>query len=447
MMETEHSNNSSFKHSAFNSASLFKRSALVTPGGVHSPVRAFKGLHEKPLFFDRASGPYVYSVEGSRYIDFCMSFGPFILGHRDEEVEESVKEMISKLWSVGASEPYSLRLAEWVSSEISFVEALRFVSSGTEAVMSALRLARGFTGRNKIVKFDGCYHGHVDSMLVRAGSGLAGSGSSSRQSEGLSDSAISDTLVSSLDDEKGLEELFQNHGSEIAALIIEPLPANYGLLPQREEFIKKIFLLSKKYGSLVIFDEVISGFRVSLGGMADLWNVKPDLVCYGKVIGGGFPIGAFGGRADIMKFIAPEGGVYQAGTLSAHPVTMTAGLSTLKKLKRENVFEKIEKRAKKWTTNLENEIEKRGLDWRCVCMSSLFWWVSETKNPIRKVTDIPLEHEEQFKYLFSFLLKKNIYLSPSPYEVNFLSLAHTDEILQESASHILKAMEFIAEKR
>src|SRR5881227_1370392 len=324
------------------SGKYFERALHVCPGGVHSPVRAFKGVGGTPIFFRSAQGAKLISVDGREYIDFCQSFGPLMLGHRDPDVSGAVEEAIETAWSFGACEPYSLELAEWITSRLSWVEMLRFVSSGTEAVMSALRVARAATNRNRILKFEGCYHGHSDPLLVKAGSGLAGESASS--SAGVSDQVASDTLVASLDDEDSVRDVFDQHGNEIAAVILEPLPANYGLLIQRREFIDEVINVARANGALVIFDEVISGFRVALGGMAEVLGIRPDLVTYGKVIGGGFPVAAYGGRKDLMELVAPVGPVYQAGTLSANPVGMRAGLATLQKVVRVNVYDQLERR-------------------------------------------------------------------------------------------------------
>ena len=285
------------------SRKYFERALRVCPGGVHSPVRAFKGVGGSPIFFRSAQGAKLTSVDGREYIDFCQSFGPLMLGHRDPDVSGAVEEAIETAWSFGACEPYSLELAEWITSRLSWVEMLRFVSSGTEAVMSALRVARAATNRNRILKFEGCYHGHSDSLLVKAGSGLAGVAASS--SAGVSSQVASETLVAPLDDEDAVRKVFDEFGKEIAAVILEPLPANYGLLIQRREFIEEVAKIAREHGALVIFDEVISGFRVALGGMAEVLGVRPDLVTYGKVIGGGFPVACYGGRRDLMELVAP----------------------------------------------------------------------------------------------------------------------------------------------
>ena len=419
------------------SEALFERSKKLSPGGVHSPVRSFKGLGRPPVFFKSALGSKLKSVEGKEYIDYCMSFGPLILGHRDPEVSAAVHEMVDTAWSFGACEIYSLELAEWIAGEIPFVEKLRFVSSGTEAVMSALRVARAATGRQKVLKFDGCYHGHADSLLVKSGSGLAGEANSS--SAGVSENVAKETLVISLNDEAALEKVFSERGSEIAAIILEPLPANYGLLIQRKEFIQKIVQLAHKHSALVIFDEVISGFRVALGGMAEILQIKPDLVCYGKVIGGGFPVGCYGGRRDLMDLVAPLGPVYQAGTLSANPVGMRAGLVTLKKMKRISGWKTLDERGKEFTEVLRKKMDNIGAGLQVDHFGSLFWIHQQTKNPIRRIEEVPTGQGEIFKKLFLKALDLGIYLAPNAYEVGFLSLAHSAEDLKETIEKITEA--------
>ena len=421
------------------SRELFERSLHLSPGGVHSPVRAFKSVGGTPLFFRSAQGAILTSVEGDDYIDFCQSFGPLMLGHRDPEVGEVVKEAIDTAWSFGACEPYSLELAEWIISRLPWVEMLRFVSSGTEAVMSALRVARAATGRSRILKFEGCYHGHADSLLVKAGSGLAGVAASS--SAGVSEQVASETLVASLDDEESVRAVFDKHGSEIAAVILEPQPANYGLLLQRREFIEETVNLARQHGALVIFDEVISGFRVAMGGMAEVLGVQPDLVTYGKVIGGGFPVGAYGGRRDLMEMVAPSGPVYQAGTLSANPVGMRAGLATLQKIERVGAFETLEKRTAQFCDRLNATFEERDLPVQITSTASLFWLHAKTDKVIRRLEDIPAHHAENFARIFHGALGRGVYFAPSGYEVSFMSLAHTEELLERAAGAIVEAVE------
>jgi glutamate-1-semialdehyde 2,1-aminomutase len=417
------------------SEDLFDRASRITPGGVHSPVRAFKGVGGTPVFFRSAQGATMNDVEGREYIDFCQSFGPLILGHRDPEIAEAVREAIDTAWSFGACEPYSLELSEWITSRLPWVEMLRFVSSGTEAVMSALRVARAATGRNRILKFEGCYHGHSDPLLVKAGSGLAGEAASS--SAGVSDQVAGDTLVAPLDDETAVAEIFNKHSEEIAAVILEPLPANYGLLMQRREFIDEVIRLARANGALVIFDEVISGFRVALGGMAEVLGIRPDLVTYGKVIGGGFPVAAYGGRRDLMELVAPAGRVYQAGTLSANPVGMRAGLATLQKVEQENVYAQLKDRTRAFCDRLNGKLGS----FQITYTASIFWLHSATAEPIRRIEQIPATNATAFAQIFHAALDRGVYLSPSGYEVNFLSLAHGDDLLARAHDAILEAVE------
>src|SRR5712691_7914424 len=372
------------------SREYFDRGQRITPGGVHSPVRAFKSVGGTPIFFRSAQGATMMSVDRREYIDFCQSFGPLMLGHRDPDVSCAVREAIETAWSFGACEPYSLELAEWITSRLPWVEMLRFVSSGTEAAMSALRIARAATERNRILKFEGCYHGHSDSLLVKAGSGLAGVAASS--SAGVSPNVASETLVAPLDDENRVRQIFAEHGKDIAAVILEPLPANYGLLIQRREFIEQTVKIAREHGSLVIFDEVISGFRVALGGMAEILGMRPDLVCYGKVIGGGFPVACYGGRKDLMELVAPVGPVYQAGTLSANPVGMRAGLATLQKVESFNVYDQLERRTTQFCERLNSNFKQRGQPVQITNTASIFWLHSATDQPIRRIEQIPAEN-------------------------------------------------------
>jgi len=357
----------------------------------------------------------------------------------------AVEEMISTTWSFGACEPYSLELAEWITSRLPWVEMLRFVSSGTEAAMSALRVARAATERNKILKFEGCYHGHSDSLLAKAGSGLAGASASS--SAGVSANIANETLVAPLDDEDAVRRIFAEHGSEIAAVILEPLPANYGLLIQRREFIEETVRLARAHGSLVIFDEVISGFRVALGGMAEVLGMRPDLVTYGKVIGGGFPVACYGGRRDLMELVAPVGPVYQAGTLSANPVGMRAGLATLQKIERVDAYRQLEERTARFCDELNSELSRHSLPFQLARTASIFWFHSRTDNMIRRIDQIPSYHAEEFARVFHAALDGGVYLSPSGYEVNFMSLAHSDELLERARKAILDAVKEIGRKK
>lgn len=421
------------------SREYFERALRVSPGGVHSPVRAFKSVGGAPLFFRSARGGTMTSVDGREYIDFCQSFGPLMLGHRDPEVAEAVQEAIATAWSFGACEPYSLELAEWITSRLPWVEMLRFVSSGTEAVMSALRVARAATGRNQILKFEGCYHGHSDSLLVKAGSGLAGAAASS--SAGVSANVASETLVAPLDDEEAVRKIFAEQGNDVAAVILEPLPANYGLLIQRREFIAETVKIAREHGALVIFDEVISGFRVALGGMAEVLGMRPDLVTYGKVIGGGFPVACYGGRKDLMELVAPAGPVYQAGTLSANPVGMRAGLATLQKIERVKAYAQLEQKTAAFCDGLNFDLQERGLPFQLTRTASIFWLHAQANDVIRRIDQIPAGHSTAFAKVFHGALARGVYLAPSGFEVGFMSLAHDDEIIERARAAIIRAIE------
>jgi glutamate-1-semialdehyde 2,1-aminomutase len=416
-------------------AALHARSLKVAPGGVHSPVRSFRNMGVGPLYFKAASGAYLEDVTGARYVDFCQSFGPLILGHRDPDVEKEVLEMVKTAWTFGAPEPYSLELAEWITARLPWVQKLRFVSSGTEAVMSTLRVARAATGREKVLKFEGCYHGHSDSLLVKAGSGLAGESAAS--SAGISAAMAEQTLVVPLDDEAALEQVFEMHGPEIACVVIEPLPANYGLLPQRQEFLETVAALARAHGSLLFFDEVISGFRTGIGGMAGITGITPDLVTFGKIVGGGFPVGCYGGRADLMDLVAPVGPVYQAGTLSANPVGMRAGLATLQKCEKQEVWQELEERMQAFAAAITEGLE--GTTFSLTHYGSLFWLHPRAAQGFRSVANLPQDLGARFAPLFRAALARGIYLPPNGYEVGFLSLAHTPEILQSAAKAISEA--------
>jgi len=407
---------------------LFEKSLKYVPGGVHSPVRSFKGLHTTPRFIKNAKGAHITDEDGKEYIDFCMSFGPLILGHQNEIVKERVIKALDNGWSFGACERYSLELAEFLINKISFVDKIRFTNSGTEAVMAAIRIARGHTKKSKILKFNGCYHGHTDSMLIKAGSGLAGTSTSS--SAGVTEQTSSETLICELGDIKLVEEIFTKNKNEIAAVFIEPLPANNGLLVQTHEYLKQLRELCNKHNTLLVFDEVISGFRVGFGGMAEKLNIEPDIVTYGKIIGGGFPVGAVAGKSEIMDVLAPIGEVYQAGTLSANPVAMVAGLANLEQLtpdfynKLETQSEDIYKVFTQWFAKSEFS------DYSLKSYSSLFWPIPTTNN-ILNPHEVPKNINERFYKLFETLLNKGVYLSPNAFEVGFVSIAHDQKIAQE----------------
>ena len=417
---------------------LYERALATAPGGVHSPVRAFHGVGGTPIFFASAHGARLTDVTGLNYIDFCMSFGPLILGHRDRVVAEAVHEAVDRGWTFGACEPYSLALAEWMLTRVPWVERVRFVSSGTEAVMSAIRVARAATARSRVLKFEGCYHGHADGMLVRAGSGLAGRSAAS--SDGVPDGTLVHTLVAPLDNEQAIDDAFADARGDLAAVILEPVPANYGLLPQRHGWLQHLVNRARQEGALIIFDEVITGFRSGVGGAAGLFAVEPDLVCYGKVIGGGFPVAAYGGRADLMSRVAPVGPVYQAGTLSANPVGMRAGLVTLEQMADRDGWTTLEGRAAAFVHALAERLAGVAPELAIARHASMFWIHRRSHDgPIRRPDRIPESHAGWYARFFHAALAHGVYLPPSPYEVSFLSLAHDELALALAADALFDA--------
>lgn len=396
------------------------RALATAPGGVHSPVRAFRSVGGTPRFIARAEGARLTDVDGKSYIDFCMSFGPLILGHQDPDVASAARDALADGWSYGAAEPYSVALAEWILQRLPFLDRVRFVSSGTEAVMSALRVARAATARAAVLKFDGCYHGHADAMLVKAGSGLAGVGDAS--SAGITPGTVADTLVAPLDNDEALNAVFDSHGGRIAAAIIEPLPANHGLQPQRRAFLRLLADRCRRSGALLIFDEVISGFRVELTGMAGLTGIEPDLACYGKVIGGGFPVAAYAGRRELMDLVAPAGRVYQAGTLSANPVAVRAGLAALRKMEAAGGWRVLNERTAAFCATLRATMSGIPQAPEIIQEGSLFW-----------MTQPEGVDAAWFGRLFHHALEAGVYLPPSAYEVCFLSMAHDGPTLDTAA--------------
>jgi len=417
------------------SEQLAKLARQVIPGGVNSPVRAFKAVGGTPRVIERSEGPYLFDVDGNRYLDFCCSWGPLILGHADPDVVAAVQAQVEKGMTFGASTELEYQLADLIVSLVDPVEQIRFVSSGTEAVMSAIRLARGFTGRDMILKFEGCYHGHSDCLLVKAGSGLVTFGQPS--SAGVPAAVTKDTAVLSLDDEEALVRFFAENGDRLAAVIIEGIPANNGLLIQRHEYIRLIRSLTERHGALLIFDEVITGFRIGLGGAAAYYGIRPDLMTFGKIIGGGMPVGAFGGRTDIMQMIAPTGPVYQAGTLSGNPVAMTAGLVTLKKLASGSIFSTLEDRNRRFVRSLTRQLE--GLQVTVVGVGSIFWLVFQSDMP-RAAHQISPDGIAHFNRMHERVLNSGVYLPPSGYEVCFISTAHTDALLEDAAKVLVDAI-------
>jgi len=414
------------------STQWFDRALEVLPGGVSSPVRAFRSVGGTPPVIRNAEGAYVHDVDGNRYLDFVGSWGPLILGHANRHVVKAVADAVQRGMSFGAPSAVEIELAEEVVAGYPGIEQVRFVSSGTEAVMSAVRLARGATGRDIIVKFSGCYHGHADHLLVAAGSGLATFGTPS--SQGVPEPIAGLTRVLPLDDDDALAALFDREGDRVAAAIIEPVPANNGLLLQRPRFLATLRELCTRHGALLIFDEVISGFRLGPGGAAALYGMQPDLATFGKVIGGGMPVGAFGGPREIMQHLAPTGGVYQAGTLSGNPVAMTAGLTTLKYLQRYDCWEGLEELGQYLKQRLGSVLNRSGIPAAVVRIGSIFWIAWGSSSAPASAEAIHPDAARIYRDVFHGLLERGIALAPSAYEVGFLSLAHTPEHIDRLAT-------------
>lgn len=401
---------------------LFQRAQAKIPGGVNSPVRAWKGVGGTPLFITRGQGAHVYDSDGNRYVDFVGSWGPLICGHAHAEILRVLGKTARSGTTFGAPTEHEVKLAEVVVRLMPSLQKIRLVSSGTEATMSAIRVARAYTGRSKIVKFDGCYHGHADGLLVKAGSGIATLGLP--DSPGVPPGFAKETLVAKYNDVISVGKLFERHGKNIAALIVEPVCGNMGVIPPEKDFLISLRKITRRYGALLIFDEVITGFRVALGGAQSVYGVTPDLTCLGKILGGGLPLAAFGGRRQIMDLVAPEGPVYQAGTLSGNPLAVAAGLATLGLLARPGTYARLEAKGKK----LEEEFAKVlkrfsivGAINRIGSMMTLFFGVEQVRN----ADDARSCDRERFARYFHGMLRRSIYLPPAPFEAMFVSLAHT----------------------
>lgn len=418
---------------------LYKTSSKHFPGGVNSPVRAFKSVDGTPVFIAKANGAYVTDVDGNEYIDFCASWGPMILGHNNQEIKNAVIEAAENGLSFGAPTVQENELAELLIGNNKYIEKIRFVSSGTEAVMSAIRLARGYTGKDKIVKFEGCYHGHADHLLVKAGSGLVTFGSSS--SAGVPESFVNETLVLPLNNKEALEKVFEEYKDEIACIIIEPIPANNGLLLQEKKYLEFVIEIAHRNCALVIFDEVISGFRVGFDGAAGYYGIQPDIITYGKIMGGGMPVGCYGASAQIMSSIAPDGDVYQAGTLSGNPVAMSAGRAALTVLSKDGFYEDQERRTQDFVGKLKTYISEKGYNIYVATIGSIFWMVYGNENKIQSPDQISDEAGKYFKAIFGRLLDRGVYLGPSGYEVGFVSAAHTPEILDKALNEIIEVLD------
>jgi len=418
------------------STSLFEQAKQVIPGGVNSPVRAFRGVGGSPLFITSAKGAYLTDADGNNYIDYVGSWGPMILGHARDEVIAAIQQAATRGTSYGAPTELEIQLAEEVIEAFPSIEKLRLTSSGTEATMSALRVARGFTGRPRIVKFEGCYHGHGDSLLVKAGSGVATLGLP--DSPGVLPEVAANTITVPFNDAAALEQVFDEVGGQIACVIIEPVVGNMGCVPPQEGYLQAIRAITEKHGAVLIFDEVMTGFRVSLGGAQQLYGIKPDMTCLGKIIGGGLPVGAFGGRREIMDVVAPVGPVYQAGTLSGNPLAVTAGLTTLRLLKSLNPYPQLELATAKLVEGLGAAAKQAGITTTSNRVGSMFTGFF-TDQPVTDWTSASRSNREAFGRFFHAMLDEGVYLAPSQFEAGFVSIEHTDEIIERTIEAARKA--------
>jgi glutamate-1-semialdehyde 2,1-aminomutase len=412
---------------------LFERAQKTIPGGVNSPVRAFQQVGGIPRFVSRAKGPYFWDVEDKRYIDLIMSWGPMIVGHANPEVVEAVKKAAETSFSYGAPTEGEIELAEHICALVPSIEQVRMVSSGTEATMSALRLARGHTGRDLIIKFEGCYHGHADSLLVKAGSGLltfADSTQNAPSSGGVPQDLVKHTLVLPYNDVAAIEEVFKKQGDQVAAVILEPIAGNMNLIQPSKAFLSAIRDLTSKHGSVLIYDEVMTGFRVALGGAQSLQGIIPDLTCLGKVMGGGMPMAAFGGKKEIMSKLAPLGNVYQAGTLSGNPVAVAAGLKTLEIVSRAGFYDCLTTQTQKLMAGLKQAADKAGIPFTVDSVGGMFgfYFVDKVPTTFEAATKMDIE---AFKKFFHAMLDEGIYLAPSAYEAGFTSITHDDAVLAQ----------------
>jgi glutamate-1-semialdehyde 2,1-aminomutase len=426
------------------SAELYEKAKTFFPGGVNSPVRAFKSVYGTPLFIAKGDGCHVWDADGNQFIDFCCSWGPLILGHNHPKVKEKVIEVMQNGMSFGAPTALENELAELLLKHNKFIKKLRFVSSGTEAVMSAIRLARGYTKRDKILKFEGCYHGHSDSLLVKAGSGLVTFGETS--SAGVPKSFAKETVVVALNDRGALEKAFEKFKDNIAAVIIEPIPANNGLLLQTKEYLQFLRNICTQNGTLLIFDEVISGFRVGFEGAAGYYDIQPDIITYGKIIGGGLPVGCYGASAGIMGSISPDGPVYQAGTLSGNPVAMAAGIAQLHELLRMGFYRDLNNKAEEFAESIQRFATARNYKFKVFHIGSIFWFAFTDKDTISRADEIDPASMEKFKIMHRELLNRGIYLGPSGYEVGFVSAAHTKIELEKAKRAIFDSLDLVFRK-
>ena len=412
------------------SEELFDRAVKVIPGGVNSPVRAYGAIGIAPRFIDRADGCHIYDVDGKEYVDYIDSWGPMILGHNFPEVKESVLKACEKGLSFGCATAIEVEMAEFICDHIPHVDMVRMVNSGTEAVMSAVRVARGFTGKNKIIKFAGCYHGHSDAMLVSAGSGVMTIGVP--DSAGVPKGCTEDTMTAVYNDLDSVRALMEQADGQTAAVIVEAVGANMGVVPPKKGFLEGLRKLCDEYGALLIFDEVITGFRLAFGGAAEYFGVTPDLVTYGKIIGAGMPVGAYGGRREIMELVSPVGKVYQAGTLSGNPIAMAAGLTQLKYLyEHQEIYKDLEEKGKRLYGGMEKILAEKNLPYHINHVSSL-GSLFFTEQEVVDYTSAKSSDTKAFSEYFKGMLAQGIHMAPSQFEAMFLSVAHTDEIIDQT---------------
>jgi glutamate-1-semialdehyde 2,1-aminomutase len=422
-----------------NSAKLFERACEVIPGGVNSPVRAFNSVDAEPIFIQRGSGSKIYDVDANEYIDFCGSWGPLILGHADPEVLEAVATTAINGLSFGTCNPLEVEMAELLADLVPHAEMFRLVSSGTEAVMTALRLARGYTERKYIIKFDGCYHGHSDCLLINAGSGLLTQSVSS--SKGVTDNVAAEVISLSYNNCEQLQQTFAKYGDAIAAVIIEPVAGNMGLVKPEPGFLESVRQQCSDNGSLLIFDEVITGFRFHPGAYASLTKVTPDITTFGKIIGGGMPIGAIGANREIMEHLAPLGEVYQAGTLSGNPVAVAAGIATLKKLQTTDPYPRMARLAELFATTINNFTAEHNIAAHCANYGSAFTLFFTNKQPLTNLDEVKQCDTTYFAAYYKYMLDNGFYMSPSQFELNFVSAAHTQQEIEATAAMVI---EFLA---
>jgi glutamate-1-semialdehyde 2,1-aminomutase len=423
------------------SAALYEQAKTYFPGGVNSPVRAFRSVYGTPLFIEKGNGSHIWDADGNEFVDFCCSWGPLILGHNHPAVREKVIAVMQNGMSFGAPTALENELAELILTNNKFIEKIRFVSSGTEAVMSAIRLARGYTKRDKILKFEGCYHGHVDALLVKAGSGLVTFGETS--SAGVPKAFADETIVIALNDKEALKEAFADFKDQIAAVIIEPIPANNGLLLQTENFLQFLREECTANGTMLIFDEVISGFRVGFEGAAGLYGIQPDIITYGKIIGGGMPVGAYCASASIMRNISPEGPVYQAGTLSGNPVAMGAGIAQLTELLKPGFYEELKAKTTAFVEAIQQYVANKNYEFKIYQIGSIFWFAFTGQEYIRRADEIDASSMAHFKIFHRELLNRGVYLGPSGYEVGFVSSAHTTNDMEQAKLAIFDSLDMV----